>query len=1030
VSEYLDRFKDWKLALKGEALWNRPVHLRLACPEDAFQFWEPPPEPEGVIAVAKQAWEMAIATPPPPPPRIHFEPQTPPSVDWVELQLELPGLPKEMSHSFMQQLLWDLTYYDHLAFELIGLGDRIVVQFACDEGSRTKVKSLLGNYFPAVMIREERGFLARSFDSLPPAHHTEVFECGLKQDFAFPISSFEASGSDPLEEIVRALGMVHGGEAAVFQVLFTRADPKWQSGLQRMLDKDEPLHVREVFGENSRGFLRQKVSKHLLSAVIRVAAKTDGKARALEPLLSLRRAVTGEHKRTRGTKGLNVLEPFGNQGWPGDYIPDSHAEHVSRRLCQRVGALYNLEELSSFVHLPLLSHPKLRLLPPQTKSVPSRYTLTEDRVCAGPVLGINTHDGQVQGVQLTRDERTRHTYIVGVSGTGKSTLLFNSIFQDIVDGRGVAVLDPHGDLIGKVLKHLPENRLKDVILFDPSDEEYPIGLNILSAHSELERNLIASDLVAVFRRLSTAWGDQMNAVLANAILAFLESEKGGTLVDLRRFLVDKGFREEFLSSVRDEHIVYYWQKEFPLLSGKPQGPILTRLDSFLRPKAIRHMVMQRENKLDFAKIMNDGRIFLAKLSHGAIGEENSYLLGSLLVSKFQQATMSRQSLPEFKRREFYFYLDEFQHFITPSLASILSGGRKYGLGLILAHQELRQLWTRDEEVASAVLSNPATRVCFRLGEWDAHKMAEGFSFFRAKDLQGLGRGEAICRIDTPEQDFKISVEPWDFLLDHFSDEKTDEKARELSRKTYGTPRSELLPEVKEEHSAPRLEIEPASPPQPEAAPQVEVDPKSTPKRKSASAPAAPKLPAASPEAPGLPVTSESHRTSGKGGPHHRYFQGLIKKLAEEKGYRAEIEKQVLGGTGSIDVALECGEKRIACEISVTTTPDHEIANAQKCLASGYELVALISPYSKTLNQLRKLVAGLEEEAKKRIQFFQPEEFIVFLDTLEAEGATTETVIKGRRIRTNYKALTPEQIEARKKTIAHTIAMALKRMKGK
>src|SRR5206468_2560269 len=155
--------------------------------------------------------------------------------------------------------------------------------------------------------------------------------------------------------------------------------------------------------------------------------------------------------------------------------------------------------------------------------------------------------------------------------------------------------------------------------------------NILSAHSDLEKNLLASDLVAVFRRLSTSWGDQMNSVFSNAILAFLESSRGGTLADLRRFLVEPQYRTEFLTTVTDPHVVYYWTKEFPLLTGKPQGPILTRLDTFLRPKPIRYMVTQKENRLDFAAILNGKKIFLAKLSQGTLGEENAYLLGSLLI---------------------------------------------------------------------------------------------------------------------------------------------------------------------------------------------------------------------------------------------------------------------------------------------------------------------------------------------------------------------------------------------------------------
>ena len=259
-------------------------------------------------------------------------------------------------------------------------------------------------------------------------------------------------------------------------------------------------------------------------------------------------------------------------------------------------------------------------------------------------------------------------------------MLFNLIRQDIEKGKGVAVLDPHGDLIDRICGIIPESRIKDVVLVDPSDSEYSVGFNILSAHSDLEKNLLASDLVSVFQRLSTSWGDQMNSVLKNAILAFLESDRHGTLADLQQFLIETPFRNEFLKSVRDSYVVNYWQKSFPLLSGtKSIGSILTRLDTFLAQKPIRYMVSQPENRLDFADIMDSSKIFLAKLPEGLLGRENSHLLGTLLVSKFQQIAMSRQAQQIAARRDYWLYIDEFANFITPSMAEILQGRANIGL---------------------------------------------------------------------------------------------------------------------------------------------------------------------------------------------------------------------------------------------------------------------------------------------------------------------------------------------------------------
>ncbi|MEO8036967.1 MAG: type IV secretion system DNA-binding domain-containing protein, partial [Acidobacteriota bacterium] len=317
----------------------------------------------------------------------------------------------------------------------------------------------------------------------------------------------------------------------------------------------------------------------------------------------------------------------------------------------------------------------------------------------------------------------------------------------------------------------------------PSDTEYPVGFNLLAAHSDLEATLLASDLVAVFRRLSTSWGDQMHSVLANAIQAFLSSKTGGSLSELRRFLVEPEFREQFLTTVDDEETVYYWRKEFPLLVGKPQGPILTRLDTFLRPKPLRQIFTQQENRIDFRDILDGGRIFLAKLAQGAIGEENAALLGSLIVAKFHQAAMSRQELAKGSRRNFHLVIDEFQEMVTPSLTPILAGTRKFGLGLTAAHQDLRSLYDADQTVANALLANAATRVVFRVSDEDANRLADGFSAFPPPALRSLGVGQAVCRVDRADWDFNLETRQPP-PVDPGTAEARRQRAIEHSRATY------------------------------------------------------------------------------------------------------------------------------------------------------------------------------------------------------------------------------------------------------
>ena len=361
--------------------------------------------------------------------------------------------------------------------------------------------------------------------------------------------------------------------------------------------------------------------------------------------------------------------------------------------------------------------------------------------------------------------------------------------------------------------------------------------------------------------------------------------------------------------------------------------------------------------------------------------------------------------------------------------SILSGARKYRLGLILAHQELRQLWNKDTDVASAVISNPYTRICFRCGDFDAQKLKDGFSFFDAKDLQNLGTGQAIVRIEKAEYDFNLRTFP---LPEVDSDvaRKRQEQIVALSRATYASKREDVekslaveeeikakSPESIKNESAKRQEE--AFLEQKEKLVQKETE-------QTEIGDTASKKPAGKPEVPISPPS-----TPGRGGQQHKYLQHLIKKLGEEKGYKATIENEVLGGTGSVDVSLQKESHRIACEISITTSDEHELGNIQKCLASGYDQVVMISTEKKVLTKIRRLVEdALEKESFKRVSFLTPEDFVAFLEEREAKSATVEKTVKGYRVKVTYKPMSDEEKRTRREAISQVVMKAVKRMKGK
>ena len=690
--------------------------------------------------------------------------------------------------------------------------------------------------------------------------------------------------------------------------------------------------------------VREKFSEPTFAVVIRIAALSPDEDEAFARASRLAKAIT--LVTASDANSLTVLE--------SSTTFEEEAQDFLDRQTRRSGMLLSLSELLTLIHLPSAAVRSTRLMrhTARTKAAPPA---TRE---GGIAIGLNNHEEKDRPVRLTNEQRLRHVHIVGSSGSGKSTLLVNMAMEDLDARNGFAVLDPHGDVIDEIVARIPEDRAKDIVLFDPSDVDYPIGFNVLSARSELERTLLSSDFVATFRRLSsTTFGDQMVSVLGNAVLALLESPNGGTLLDLRRFLIDKSFRAEFLETVQDDAVRGYWLEEFPLIKGLPHASILTRLNTFLRPKVIRHMVAQKNDRLDFRAIMDGRKIFLAKLSHGLIGEENAHLFGSLLVSKFAQAAMSRQEESTTQRAPFFLYLDEFHHFVTPSVATILTSVRKYGLGLCLAHHELRQLKNRSEDVASAVLSNAYTRVVFRVAGDDARTLANGFSYFEPSDLENLAIGHAIARVERTEWDFNLRT-----ILPEAVEAQTKAArmaaVRAASRSMYATTRAEV-----------ETVLGSAT-----AVSKASTTSKETEKSKE-------------PPKQTITIPTPAPSSPGRGGGQHKYLQSLIRRLAEDRGFDVTIEKSVLDGHGYVDVVLEKDDLSVACEISVTTRSSHEIANLSKCLAAGFNYAVLLSSDVRVLDQAREEFA---DEPNERLKFMLADDFIGFLDELAGTSTASPT----------------------------------------
>lgn len=847
----------------------------------------------------------------------------------VELQL---GLPRELdvTPAISEQFLLSLgNFKEPIAFEIFADSNNISIQSACGPDFAPYLKSQWKALFPAILIAERNGFLASQFNATQP---TVVADFGLSNSFVLPLRPFRSFNPDPIAGLISSCATLGHGENAVFQILFQPVRAAWVGELLKIQTDANHRKLLQDQNPNFSAGLKDKLSSPLFAVTVRLKAQAPHMQRAWGIIKQI-----GGNLRQYNDPAGNELIALSNDG----YSENDHRLSMLTRTSYRSGMLLNASELTSLTHLPssTVRLEKLHRSDSKTKAVPS--IAIGNRL----VLGENRHDGQTRLATLSDEQRTRHTHVIGSTGSGKSTFLLQCIVQDIEAGKGgVCVIDPHGDLIDDVCGRIPENRIKDVILFDPSDIEYPIGFNILQAHSDLEKTLISSDLVAAFKRMSTSWGDIMDAVLANAVLAILESDRGGTLLDLKRLLVERDFRNAFLQSVQDENVRYFWHNEFPLIAGKPQASILIRLDAFLRQKVIRNIVCQKTSKLNFREIMDQRKILLIKLAQGEIGQENSHFLGTLFVTKIHQIALSRQETTN--RPFFAIYIDEFHNAIVPSLEGTLSGVRKYNIALTLSNQEYRQIQSRSPEVAASVMSNAHIRVCFRLGDADAERFASGFSSFDASALQNLGVGEAVARIERSDYDFNLRIQPVTAVTAEIALRRKNEVIAH-SRSTYATAKVRI-----ENQSLERIPSPLTGGP-------------------SNSHLALPKNPAGTEVIQINPLVknvSEPSPNFGRAGRHHQELQAVIRRMGESYGFRVEIESGLDDG-GRVDVSLAKENLKIACEVCVTTT-DYEITNILKSLTAGYDFVVVVVSNQKKLPLLNsKIHSEIPIEHQGKVKAF-------------------------------------------------------------
>lgn len=645
--------------------------------------------------------------------------------------------------------------------------------------------------------------------SYPDAHIKEVeeydlFEHGEKVSFAAltldeaeykPIKTYKELAVDPLSTIASTLGKMQEGEAAAIQILITPAGSGWKSAGREYISgvkkrEANPETAKYSVDQKELEGIEQKVSKPGFSTFIRLVVVSSTKEAADAHLSNLEGAFTQ-------FSSFNSFTKEKVKFFKGNFMVD----FIYRQLPLRTkGGVLTTEELATLFHFPNKSveNPNIYWLAAKTAPAPANIPQT------GLYLGKSFYRGIVKSVHLELDDRRRHMYIIGKTGVGKTEFLKEMIMQDIANGEGVAVIDPHGDLIDDILHLLPPQRAEDVVLFDPSDTERPMGLNMLEAQTEEQKHLVVTSIIGLMYKLfdpnqTGIIGPRFEHAVRNAMLTVMV-EKGNTLVEVMRALTDQSFVQELLPKVQDPIIRRYWTDQIAQTSDFHKSEVLDYITSkfgrFVTNTMMRNIIGQSDSAFNFRQIMDQQKILLVNLAKGKIGEENSNFLGLILVPRILVAAMSRQDMAQSDRKDFFLYVDEFQNFATKDFAVILSEARKYRLNLIVANQFIGQM---DEEIKNAIFGNVGTVVSFRVGVNDAGYLQHEFQpTFSESDLINVERYHAYMKTlvnGEPTTPFSLDLVKNVEEENKKKNPKVAELVKELSRLKYAKPKEIVEQEI-------------------------------------------------------------------------------------------------------------------------------------------------------------------------------------------------------------------------------------------
>ncbi|HNT30431.1 MAG TPA: type IV secretion system DNA-binding domain-containing protein [bacterium] len=686
-------------------------------------------------------------------------------------------------HGLYRSMLQRLVHGDvSLSFEMAA--SKKAIRFYCRVPQNVEefvTKQIFAQY-PNVRIQRAEDYV--NFYAIENVEReTAIAYIRSNKASMYPIKTFTSFEVDPLAAITSALSGLSEEEDIWFQMVITPVNHSWQTSAQHYVQQvreGKSTLMGDVFGKLFREIFeilfvyvpdaligrsradRRSSQRELPDSVKEALTKIEEKSKKIGFAAIMRiAAITPDQQlsRQRLNEFISTLQQY--------TVPNLNGFHLGKRIFnvggfkeafklragKRKGIILNVEELASIYHFPNQSVETPNIVwararkgePPPNLPVTGEGSELRDLT----IYAKTDFRREERKFGIKQPDRLRHLYVIGKTGMGKSTMLANMAIDDVRSGRGVAVIDPHGDLYTTVLDYIPKKRINDVELFNPSDKDYPVALNMLESVDDAYKSLVASGMIAVFYKLyADSWGPRLEHILRNTILALLDSPDS-TLLGISRVLVDKDYRRMVVNHIKNPTVRMFWDKEFPQIetsraAAEALGAVQNKVGQFLSTPVVRNIVGQPRSTINLRQIMDERKILLINLSKGLMGEDVSSLLGSMLITKVQLAAMSRSDIPEEQRIPYHLYVDEFQNFATNSFATILSEARKYKLGLTMANQYIAQM---PDEVREAVFGNVGTLISFAIGASDAQYVAREFSaVFTEEDLVHLDKYNIYLRM--------------------------------------------------------------------------------------------------------------------------------------------------------------------------------------------------------------------------------------------------------------------------------------------